>query len=268
MGAAHVVKSCIYRHKVTSVLLDKVPRHIVAKTDGISGAVGDGHILVFQQSGEVASATVPRCNGILNASKHVERSMLHHSKIDGSADIASSLVTTAICNTSMELDLQHFASNASANSTAVEESGSPSLVTPLEMPNCNSLTQWYSSPEGSSCNNNGGISTNAEDIFPGPRLNRSLSNWYLGNMGTEFAPPPPTNTIDWPPLGQQPCHYYDVSSFTEESVTCNGDEGLGSFRLVHGNDGEADHAGQTTAHLDSRSSQQGTCIMQQFPTIP
>jgi len=64
------------------------------------------------------------------------------------------------------------------------------------------------------------------------KANRSLSNWYTGNIGAEVAPPPPTNTMGLPILEQAPCHYYILSSFVDESAVSNQDKTLDSFQLV------------------------------------
>jgi len=247
MGAGLSYQCCTSRQKGKVVLLCKDSGRIAGKADVISGRTDGGRMLVCDAV-EVAHATLSRSNGGAHASQNAECRVRQPSRADRSAEIVSPLATAAMCSTEIAQRpgaASTNAANASTNAIAGEESGSQDLVRVKSvggcdaeamlpaMPNCTSSKHWYSSLEGSGCNNSS-ISTNAEDTVPGPIANRSLSNWYVGNADTEVAPPPPTNTIICPLLEQEPCHCYDLSSFIKETATRNGDGCLGSFRLQHG----------------------------------
>jgi len=169
---------------------------------------------------------------------------------DGSWDNASMLTTSTASRGLSTEDVTQPRENtsveANTNTNAIEGEAQGSLGMPQvrEVGNCdawttpevlnreNTLTNWYSNPEGSGCNND--TSASDQDVAQQTQADQTLSNWYTGSSCAEVAAPPPTNTMGLPVLGQAPCHYYTLSSFVDESKVNDHDETLDSFQLVQG----------------------------------
>jgi len=169
---------------------------------------------------------------------------------DGSWDNASMFTTSMASRALSTEDVTQLCEatsvEANTNTNAIEEEtqgclGMPQVrevgncdawTTPEALNHCNSLTNWYSNPEGSGCNND--TSASGQDVAQQTKADRTLSNWYTGNICAEVAAPPPTNTMGLPVLEQAPCHYYTLSSFVDESKVNDHDETLDSFQLVQG----------------------------------
>lgn len=176
---------------------------------------------------KAALATTPRSDDCAQDDKAVNPVLQTETTAEGSWENASMLTLSVASRSQSMEDVTCPCETTSVDANAIslgtsqvrEVGDCDAWTTPEVLRHCNSLTCWYNNLESSSCNND--ISASGQDVNQQAKANRSLSNWYTGNIGAEVASLPPTNPIGLPILEQAPCHYYILSSFVDESAVSN-----------------------------------------------
>mmetsp|Transcript_64636 Transcript_64636/g.127784 ORF Transcript_64636/g.127784 Transcript_64636/m.127784 type:complete len:278 (+) Transcript_64636:124-957(+) len=243
-GLSDSFQCCVSRKEGRSM---PPPQYTTCRAAGALS--GNGHILTGNAI-KAVPATTPRSNGdARDGQVAVAHCVLQEQiRADRSAQNATASATS-VANRSIGAEdaTRHCETTcveAKNNTNAIEgeTQGSPDVPrvrevggcdawTTLEvLTHCNSLSNWYCS--GSGCKND--ISASGQQIAQQEKANRSLSNWYTGNMSAELVLSLSTSTMAFPALVQYPCHYYNLSSHVDEPAVSNCDETDDGFCMVQG----------------------------------
>jgi len=230
---------CTRREKEQTVPLSMLLQHSACKATGASGC--SGQFLTCNAAQVVALDTSPKGNAGAHDGQAVDCCLQDQPMPDASVGGTLVLATSLTSHSKVAEDMSwpsetttvetETSTDTLAKETWEETEGSWCMSQVKEVAEYDdALTHWYSSPESRTCNN--ASNAGGQEAAQQARANRSLSNWYIENICVDVAPSPTTDTVLLPVLRQAPCHYYNLSSFVDESAISSDKESLGDFRLI------------------------------------